>query len=134
MKNYLYTALWGVIVWFFATIFFVLIGDRVLYSPGTSAFTISIVFLLIGTGILLSGVTYVYLIFDKSENAALKFGLIGTIIGLTLDTFSISNHHVIFPKLNDSQVIAFTAWMTFAYALFLIIPTIINERKKRQSN
>ncbi|ALC83412.1 MULTISPECIES: DUF5367 family protein [Bacillus] len=134
MKNYLYTALWGVIVWFFATIFFVLIGERVLYSPGTSGFTISIVFLLIGTGILLSGVTYVCLIFDKSENAALKFGLIGTIVGLTLDTFSISNHHVIFPKLDDSQVIAFTAWMTFAYALFLIIPTIINERKKRQSN
>ena len=75
------------------------------------------------------GVTYVYLLFDKSENAALKFGVIGSIIGLSLDTFSLSNHHFIFPQLDDSQVIAFTAWMSFAYALYLLIPAIINRKR-----
>ena len=129
MKGYLFTALSGVLVWFFATIFFVLFGDRVLFGPGTDSYVISLLLLGVGTGCLLWGVTYVYLLFDKSKNAALKFGIIGSIIGLSLDTFSLSNHHFIFPQLDDSQVIAFTAWMSFAYALYLIIPAIINQRR-----
>ncbi|WCN39301.1 DUF5367 family protein [Aneurinibacillus uraniidurans] len=130
MKKYLYTALWGVLVWFFATLFFVVFGEYVLFSPGTNAFTVSISLLIVGTGILLFGVTYLYLLFDRSENAPLKFGVIGTSVGLTLDTFSLSNHQFIFPKLDDSQVIAFTAWMSFAYVLYLVIPIMINKIKK----
>lgn len=114
---------------FFATIFFVLFGDRVLFGPGTDSYVISLLLLGVGTGCLLWGVTYVYLLFDKSKNAALKFGIIGSIIGLSLDTFSLSNHHFIFPQLDDSQVIAFTAWMSFAYALYLLIPAMINQRR-----
>ena len=129
MKGYLFTALSGVLVWFFATMFFVLLGDRVLFSPGTDKYGISILLLVVGTGCLLWGVTYVYLLFDKSKNAALKFGIIGSIIGLSLDTLSLSNHNLIFPKLDDSQVIAFTAWMSFAYALYLLIPTMINQKR-----
>lgn len=129
MKKYFITGLWGFFVWFFATMFFVIFGDRVLFGPGSENFIISILFLVIGTAFLLWGVTYIYLIFDKSKNAPLRFGIIGTIIGLSLDTFSISNHFLIFPKLEDSQIIAFTAWMSFAYALYLFIPAMINQQR-----
>ena len=129
MKGYLFTALSGVLVWLFATMFFVLFGDRVLFSPGTDSYVISLLLLGVGTGCLLWSVTYVYLLFDKSKNAPLKFGIIGSIIGLSLDTFSLSNHNLIFPKLDDSQVIAFTAWMSFAYALYLFIPAMINQKR-----
>ena len=129
MKGYLFTAMWGGLVWLFATFFFKFFGEHVLFSPGTNDFVISIFLLLVGTSALLCGITYVYLLFDKTNNAALKFGVIGTIIGLALDTFSLSNHHLVFPNLNDSQVIAFTAWMSFAYALYLFIPLMINQKK-----
>lgn len=129
MKKYLITALWGVFIWFFATLFFVFFGEHVLFSPGKENFTTSILLLVLGTGLLLWGVTYIYLFFDKSKNAPLKFGIIGTIIGLSLDTFSISNHQLIFPKLDESKVIAFTTWMSFAYALYLFIPAMINQQR-----
>jgi Family of unknown function (DUF5367) len=131
MKRYLFTALWGIFVWLFATLFFVFFGKQVLFSIGTSSFIISISLLIIGTAILLFVVTSIYLLFDKTENAALKFGLIGTIIGLTLDTFSLSNHRFIFPQLGESQLITFTVWMSCAYALYLLIPTFMNQRKKK---
>lgn len=131
MKSYLYTAIWGVLVWLFATIFFMVFGEHVLFNPGTNEFIFSILLLLVATGALLWGVTYLYLIFDKTNYASLRFGIIGTIIGLSLDTFSLSNHHFIFPKLDDSQVIAFTAWMSFAYALYLLIPVSINYQKNK---
>ncbi|WP_017754040.1 DUF5367 family protein [Calidifontibacillus oryziterrae] len=127
MKGYSITVLCGILVWFFATMFFVLFGERVLFGPGTENYITSILLLVIGTGLLLWAVTYIYLLFDKSKNAPLKFGIIGTIIGLSLDTFSLSNHNVIFPKLDETQIIAFTAWMSFAYALYLVIPAMINH-------
>lgn len=131
MKKYVLTVFWAILVWFCATMFFVLFGERVLFTPGTDSFLISTFILLIGTAILLLILTYLYLLFDKSEDAALKFGLIGTILGLSLDMFSLSNHQIIFPQLNESQIISFTVWMSFAYALYLIIPTIIHQRKKK---
>ena len=33
MKGYIVTAVWGLIVWRFATLFFCTFGDRVLVSP-----------------------------------------------------------------------------------------------------
>lgn len=131
MRGYLFTALWAVVVWFFATLFFVIFGKQVLFRPGSSSFVMSTLLLIVGTAILLVGITFFYLLFDKSENASLRFGLIGTIIGLILDTFTLSNHDYIFPNLSDSQIVAFTVWMSFAYALYLIIPTLINECNKR---
>ncbi|WP_243354195.1 DUF5367 family protein [Bacillus litorisediminis] len=132
MKGYLITVFWGLLVWFCATMFFVLLGEHVLFSPGTDAFIISTLLLIIGTAFLLYGVTYVYLKFNQSKHAPLKFGIIGTIVGLSLDTITLSNHHLVFPKLDDSQIIAFTAWMTFAYALYLIIPALINQQRNKR--
>lgn len=132
MKGYLFTAIWGVFVWLFATFFFRFFGEHVLFSPKTSEFVISTFLLLAGTAVLLWGVTFVYVLFDKTNYAALKFGILGTIIGLALDTFSLSNHDFFFPKLNDSQVIAFTAWMSFAYALYLLIPSFVHQKLSQQ--
>ncbi|WP_042150249.1 DUF5367 family protein [Paucisalibacillus sp. EB02] len=128
MKGYLFTALWGILVWLFATLFFRFFGEHVLFSPVTNEFVISIFLLLVVTSVLLLGITYVYLKFDQTNNAPLRFGVIGTIIGLSLDTFSLSYHHLVFPNLDDSQVIAFTAWMSFAYALYLFIPLMFNRK------
>jgi len=132
MKGYLFTAMWGFLVWLFATLFFRLFGEYVLFSPVSNEFFFSTTLLLVGTSALLWGVTYVYLLFDKTNNAPLRFGVIGTIIGLVLDTFSLSYHRIVFPKLDDSQVIAFTAWMSFAYALYLFIPLMINQKIGRK--
>lgn len=126
MRGWLATGVWGMFVWFFATAFFVLFGEHVLFSPGSDKFLYSLLLLLAGTGVLIWAVTFLYCLFDKSDFAALKFGIIGSIIGLALDTFSLANHGLLFPKLNESQVIAFSAWMSFAYALYLAIPAWMN--------
>lgn len=131
MNGHFFTLLWGVFVWFFATMFFVLFGKHVLFSPGTNSFLISTILLIAGTGVLLIAITYLYLLFDRSRNAAVKFGIIGTILGLILDTYSLAYHQFVFPELNHSQIIAFAVWMSFAYALYLIIPLIINQIQKR---
>lgn len=129
MKGYLFVACWGVLVWLIATLFFVFFGKQVLFSPGSDSFFISLFLLTAGTAIVLLAVTFLYSLLDQSKNAALKFGLIGTVVGLTLDTFSLANHHYIFPELSESQIIAFAVWMSFAYMLYLIIPAMVNERK-----
>ncbi|TCZ79887.1 hypothetical protein E0485_03180 [Paenibacillus albiflavus] len=132
MKKHLFTLLWGLGVWLCATLFFIFLGKFVLYTPGTSSFTISIILLLAGTAVLLWGITHIYVLFDKTNHAALRFGIIGSILGLFLDTFSLSFHRTIFPLLEESQIIAFSAWMSCAYALFLVIPALLNQRIQRQ--
>lgn len=134
MKSFYIAAISGVIVWICAIMFFIFFGEFVLFSPGTNEFLISTILLLIGTGLLLWGVTYIYAKIDRSENSPLRFGMIGTIIGLIFDSFSLANYHSIFPNLDDTQVIAFTVWMSFAYALYLIIPSFINYLQKTKVN
>ncbi|MEH6941234.1 DUF5367 family protein [Bacillus sp. JJ722] len=126
MKQYMLPTIFGITVWFAATLFFALFGEHVLFAPNTASFTMSLITLIIGTAISLYLITRLYLLFNHKKNAALRFGIIGTCIVLVLDTFSLSNYTVIFPNLHDTQIIAFTAWMSFAYALFLIIPAVIN--------
>ncbi|USG63392.1 DUF5367 domain-containing protein [Brevibacillus ruminantium] len=133
MKKYLLPSIWGLFVWILATLFFILFGNKVLYPPGTHEFTISLILLVACTGVVLWLVTTAYLIFDKTDHASLKFGIIGTIIGLTLDTFSISYHSFIFPALDESQVISFTAWMAIAYALYLVIPIMMDQNRRKKN-
>lgn len=133
MKGYLFTALWGVMIWLAATVFFMSAGDYILVGPEADTYIARLLLLLIVTGLLLWGVTRTYLLFDQTEYAPFKFGVIGTVIGLSLDTVSLSNHHFIFSKLDDSQVIAFTAWMSFAYALYLLVPLMMNYKRWQKS-
>lgn len=131
MKGYLYTAVWGVFVWLAATFFFVLWGEHVLKSPGADGYVGFQLLLAVGTGILLAGVTFLYGRFDRSKKAPLKFGIVGTWVGLTLDSFSLSYHNVVFPQLESSQIISFTVWMSFAYGLYLLIPAVMYILQKR---
>lgn len=85
-----------------------------------------------GTAVLLYGVTYLYVLFDTTSHATIKFGISGTVIGLVLDTFSLSYHQIVFPTFSEAQVIAFTVWMSFAYALFLVIPFIFYQKNSQQ--
>src|SRR5699024_12075712 len=106
MKDYVFTAMWGILVWLFATLFFRIFGEYVLFDPGTLVFVVSFLLLLIGTSVLLCGITFVYLLIDKANNAALRFGILGTIMGLVFDTFSLSNHHFDFLELDPSPCFA----------------------------
>jgi hypothetical protein len=125
--------MWGFVVWLFATLFFRLFGEYVLFPPLSSAFWISTILLWIGTAAVLWGATHTYRMADKSNQAPLKFGVIGTMVGLALDTFSLTFHPVVFPQLDDAQVIAFTVWLSFAYALYLFIPFMIQQKIARIS-
>ncbi|WP_080873724.1 DUF5367 family protein [Oceanobacillus timonensis] len=132
MKTYLFTAAWGVIVWGAATLFFRIFGEKVLFPPGTDAFTYSSAMLLVGTAILLMLVVYLYTLFDKKDYAAIRFGIVGTMIGLVLDSFVFSNYQIIYPNLNETQVIAFSSWMSFAYALYLVIPFLFQQKVRQK--
>ncbi len=68
-------------------IFFRIFGEDVLFTPGTDAFMYSIAILLVGTAILLTLVIYLYTLFDKKDYAAIRFGIVGTMTGLVLDSF-----------------------------------------------
>ncbi|WP_040984723.1 DUF5367 family protein [Oceanobacillus jeddahense] len=132
MKTYLFTAAWGVFVWAAATLFFRIFGEEVLFTPGTEAFMFSIAMLLVGTAILLTLVIYLYTLFDKKDYAAIRFGIVGTMIGLVLDSFVFSNYQMIFPNLDETQVIAFSSWMSFAYALYLVIPFLFPQKIRQK--
>ncbi|MCT1905366.1 DUF5367 family protein [Oceanobacillus sojae] len=132
MKTYLFTAVWGVIVWITATLFFRIFGEDVLFTPGTDAFMYSTAMLLLGTAILLTLVIYLYTLFDKKDYAAIRFGIVGTMIGLVLDSFVFSNYQIIYPNLNETQVIAFSSWMSFAYALYLVIPFLFQQKVRQK--
>ncbi len=133
MKDYLFTAIWGIFIWLFAILFFRFFGEYILFSPATNQFIFSTFLLLAGTSLLLAGVTYLYLCCDTTSHAAIKFGVSGTVIGLVLDTFSLSYHHIVFPTFDEAQVIAFTVWMSFAYALFLVIPFLFYQKSRQQA-
>lgn len=132
MKNYLFTAAWGLFFWGAATLFFRIFGEDVLFIPGTDAFMYSTAMLLTGTAVLLTLVIYFYTLFDKNDYAAIRFGIVGTMIGLGLDSFVFSNYQMMFPNLDETQIIAFSSWMSFAYALYLVIPFLFQQRRRQK--
>ena len=132
MKTYLFTAAWGGFIWLVATLFFRIFGENILFTPGTDAFLYSTAMLLIGTAVLLTLVTCLYTLFDKKDYAAIRFGIVGTMIGLILDSFVLSNYQLIFPNLEETQIIAFTSWMSFAYALYLVIPFLFQQKSRQK--
>lgn len=65
---------------------------------------------------------------DTTKYAVIKLGICGTAIGLTLDSYILYNSSNIFSQLSSQQIMSFTIWMVIAYALYLIIPFVM-ERK-----
>ncbi|WP_146809804.1 MULTISPECIES: DUF5367 family protein [Aneurinibacillus] len=130
MKKFSFTILWALFIWAGATLFFVLFGQQVLIEPSSKGFWLVLFLLEAGTAVLLYILTMLYIRFDQSSNAAITFAICGTVTGLFLDTFSISNHSFLFAGFSNGQVIAFTAWMSFAYALYIAIPLLIHYRRR----
>lgn len=119
----------SIVVWLGATVFFMLFGSAVLAEPGQDAFMLRFLLLEAGTFALLYAVMLVYQRVDKSRFAAVKLGIVGSVVGLFLDALSLWNRSLIFPALSDGQVIGFAVWMVFAYAMYLTIPFMLVKRR-----
>ena len=65
---------------------------------------------------------------DTTKYAVIKLGICGTAIGLILDTYILYNSSNLFSQFSSQQIMSFTIWMAIAYALYLIIPFVM-ERK-----
>lgn len=130
MNKLSFTMLCALFVWAGATLFFFLFGHRVLVEPASGHYWLTLLLLEIGTAVLLYVVTLLYIRFDRKPNAAIKFAICGTAVGLFLDTFSVSYHSSVFANLSEGQVIAFTAWMSCAYALYITIPLLVHYSKE----
>ena len=88
-------------------------------------------FLELGTAIALYFVMWLYKRIDTTKYAVIKLGICGTAIGLILDTYILYNSSNLFSQFSSQQIISFTIWMVIAYALYLIIPCIIQYKRSR---
>ncbi|WP_226640168.1 MULTISPECIES: DUF5367 family protein [Bacillus cereus group] len=130
MNNKLWlTILFSIGVWFFASAFFIIFGSSVLLEYTSNRFFLQIALLELGTAIALYFVMWLYQKLDTSKYAVIKLGICGTAIGLTLDSYILYHSSNIFSQLTSQQIMSFTIWMVIAYALYLIIPFVM-ERKR----
>ncbi|GIO68820.1 hypothetical protein J21TS3_36410 [Paenibacillus cookii] len=118
------TLLFSVLVWLGATLFFVFFGPLVLVSPYRQNFLPPFLLLEAATGVVLYVVFVLFRRFDPSPYAAVRLGVVGSAVGLILDTFVIWNKGVFFAGLSDEQLLAFVIWMAFAYGLYLLLPLL----------
>ena len=86
-------------------------------------------FLELATAIALYFVMWLYKRLDTTKYAVIKLGICGTAIGLILDTYILYNSSNLFSQFSSQQIISFTIWMVIAYALYLIIPCIIQYKR-----
>ncbi|MGH1039540.1 DUF5367 family protein [Bacillus wiedmannii] len=123
------TILFSIGIWFVASAFFVVFGSSVLLEYTSNRFFLQMALLELGTAIALYFVMWLYQKLDTSKYAVIKLGICGTAIGLILDSYILYNSSRIFSQLSSQQIISFTIWMVIAYALYLIIPCIIQYKK-----
>ncbi|AEW54817.1 hypothetical protein ABE42_26490 [Bacillus thuringiensis] len=130
MNNKLWlTILFSIGVWFFASAFFIIFGSSVLLEYTSNRFFLQLTFLELATAIALYFVMWLYKRLDTTKYAVIKLGICGTAIGLILDTYILYNSSNLFSQFSSQQIISFTIWMVIAYALYLIIPCIIQYKK-----
>lgn len=123
------TILFSVGIWFVASAFFIVLGSSVLEEYTSSKFFLHMTFLELGTAVAIYFVMWLYEKLDSSKYAVIKLGICSTAIGLILDSYILYNSSSILSQLSSQQIISFTIWMVIAYALYLIIPLVM-ERKK----
>lgn len=116
------------LVWFGATLFFVLFGDAVLTDPAEEPFLLNFLLLEAGTALVLCLVFFLYHKLDRSQYAVIKLGVWGSAVGLLIDTASLWNHPIIFPALSKGQVVAFAIWMVCAYSMYLLLPLMFSHK------
>ncbi|MEJ8544559.1 hypothetical protein [Brevibacillus borstelensis] len=112
----------GVIVWMLVTLFFRYFGHHVLVSVTHDLFFPIFLGLETVTAAALYLVGLGYRLIDPSKYGLVRFGMIGTAVGLLLDSVSLSNHSLFFPHMSDEQVLSFSVWVVFAYGLYILIP------------
>ncbi|WP_242229240.1 DUF5367 family protein [Bacillus cereus group sp. BfR-BA-01329] len=130
MNNRLWlTILFSIGIWLCASVFFIIFGSSVLLEYTSNRFFLQLMFLELGTAIALYCVMWLYKKLDTTKYAVIKLGICGTAIGLILDTYILYNSSNLFSQFSSQQIISFTIWMVIAYALYLIIPCIIQYKK-----
>jgi len=127
MRQGLLLTLLGIAVWAAATLFFRLFGHWVLAEPGEPYFGASLFLLGLLTLLVLIGLALlVRLKWFPSRGSAVKFGFIAAAAGLLLDSFTVWQRDMVFPAFSAGQHHAFTVWMTFSYALVLLVPAAVD--------
>ncbi|MCC3375580.1 DUF5367 family protein [Cohnella sp. REN36] len=125
----------GIAMWAIAMLFFMLFGDWVLVSVGEPQFGASLFLLEALTVLVLIGAALVVrLKLFPAAGSATRFGYVGTLLGLALDTFVVWYRERVFPDFDEGQHHAFTIWMTLAYVFVLLVPLIVDRlvRTKRE--
>jgi hypothetical protein len=117
----------GIAVWAAATLFFRMFGHWVLAEPGDSFFGSSLFLLELLTLMVLIGLAlFVRLKWFPARGSAVRFGFIAAAVGLLLDTFTVWQRDFVFPAFSEGQHHTFTIWMTFGYALVLLVPAAVD--------
>lgn len=127
VRKTLLTLLASLLIWGLATSFFRLFGPALLKAPGESGSFVVLLLLELATAIVLYLAASIYRRLDSAPFAATRLGVIGTIVGLTLDGFVVWWHRFTLPGLSDGQLASFTIWMVIAYALYLFIPLVMEH-------
>ncbi|MDG0791634.1 hypothetical protein OMP38_12685 [Cohnella ginsengisoli] len=118
----------GVAMWALGTLFFMLFGDWVLVAAEDRQFGASLFLLEALTALVILGVALVVrLRLFRMPGSATRFGFIGALIGLLLNTFVLLYRDKVLYDLDQGQYHTFTVWMTLAYALFLLLPAIADR-------
>ncbi|QTD40041.1 hypothetical protein [Sporosarcina sp. Te-1] len=130
--KFVWSGIFGVSVWLIATLFFMFLGEHVLIPPGAPSYWVQFLLLEAATAVLLFFTTFIYIKLDRTPKAAIRFAVGGTIIGLFLDSLSISYHAFFFSSLDDGQLISFVVWLCTAYALYLFVPLVADKRLKKR--
>ncbi|SFB27931.1 hypothetical protein SAMN05216312_105199 [Cohnella sp. OV330] len=118
----------GIAMWALGTLFFMLFGDWVLVAAEDRQFGASLFLLEALTALVILGVALVVrLRLFRMPGSATRFGFIGALIGLLLNTFVLLYRDKVLYDLDQGQYHTFTVWMTLAYALFLLLPAIADR-------
>lgn len=118
----------GIAMWALGTLFFMLFGDWVLVAVEDRQFGASLFLLEALTALVILGVALVVrLRLFRMPGSATRFGFIGALIGLLLNTFVLLYRDKVLYDLDQGQYHTFTIWMTLAYALFLLLPAIADR-------
>jgi len=121
----------GFAVWATPTLFFLLFGDWVLLDVGEAYFGTSLFLLETLTFLLLIGLALVVrLRLVKERGSAARFGYAAAVIGLLLNAFVIWHRGSVFSSFSEGQHHAYAVWMTFAYALTLVVPALVDRLVK----
>lgn len=124
------TLLFSILVWLGATLFFVFFGSLVLVDAYQQSFVFPFVLLEVATAVVLYLVFVIFRKLDPSPYAVVKLGIVGSAVGLIIDTFVLWNRDVFFAGLTNEQLLTFTIWMAFAYGLYLLMPLFMAKHEE----